>query len=435
MTTWKSPLIAWGILGALLTPTGVCAQYEDLRVTFEELRAPSSPAFILLGATPTQVDRPQDLSDLAISLSSASQDLSLIPKAYSVEFAPYWLASRPKVHFSDWAGGARGGQFFQDMTISLATITKSVPDTTSTETIAGLGIRTSLLRAPVTQEFQNAVHSDLSVLRSHAISINSELRAARERLQDHVLAGIRRAYEHAQGEPTSESLFNELSRIMAKVGDQASDEMLAAWDRYAGAFTSGADPMTQIAPALDELVALADQATPELEYEEASVDSLLSVLAVGGDLRVDGVPPRRGMQIDIAGAVSWKFQDQVAKVGELEAAAGWLSIAYQAEPVELAAVTRVTGTKDGRPAYDIGISVAPGNWHKIAPSLEGIVRSQSGSAPDYRYTLILESAMKGGKNVVFSLGRDFEPDLKGSLIATLQFVVGLGQERVLDTIQ
>src|SRR2546428_11903804 len=61
----------------------------------EELRTPTSPAFVLLDLTPSAVERPTTPKALAASLLAATGDLQFLPRNYAIDVAPYWRAPPP----------------------------------------------------------------------------------------------------------------------------------------------------------------------------------------------------------------------------------------------------------------------------------------------------------------------------------------------------
>jgi hypothetical protein len=65
---------------------------------FDKLRTPDSPAFVILGVSPTEIQRPTTPKALAVALSGfvTGQDPSIsIPESFALEVAPYWLFSHP----------------------------------------------------------------------------------------------------------------------------------------------------------------------------------------------------------------------------------------------------------------------------------------------------------------------------------------------------
>lgn len=97
-----------GVLTALLlvgVAWNVAAQDSMTEVKIEDLQVPNSPAFTLMGISPTSINTPTSPESLAVSLlQSTSNSDSAIPRDIAIEFAPYWWKSRPDRSFSEYYG-------------------------------------------------------------------------------------------------------------------------------------------------------------------------------------------------------------------------------------------------------------------------------------------------------------------------------------------
>jgi hypothetical protein len=97
---------------------------EKNQVSIDELRVPSSPAFTMLGVSPTAVERPSTPRALALSLLSATERSgSGIPKDIALEFAPYWWRSHPDLTIQDYYSPHKGlgATIVQTLAMSLGT--------------------------------------------------------------------------------------------------------------------------------------------------------------------------------------------------------------------------------------------------------------------------------------------------------------------------
>src|SRR5207249_413514 len=66
-----------------------CAFAQDNRdLTLDMLKAPSSPAFILLGISPTDIQKPIDPTDLFMNIQNATDNFTSFPKEYSLQLCP-----------------------------------------------------------------------------------------------------------------------------------------------------------------------------------------------------------------------------------------------------------------------------------------------------------------------------------------------------------
>lgn len=93
---------------------------DESGFTLEDLKAPSSPAFVLLGVEPTSVERPETPRAFVADLLSTLQESEGIPKDYALAVAPYWLADHPDLTFDEYFEGGPWKTFLQTLSISLA---------------------------------------------------------------------------------------------------------------------------------------------------------------------------------------------------------------------------------------------------------------------------------------------------------------------------
>ncbi|MBS1592774.1 MAG: hypothetical protein JST90_00510 [Bacteroidetes bacterium] len=68
----------------------------DLSTNIDMLAAPQSPAFTLLGISPSAIDRPSTPTDFMVSLQNATKNYTIIPNSYSAEFTPMMFV--PSLH-------------------------------------------------------------------------------------------------------------------------------------------------------------------------------------------------------------------------------------------------------------------------------------------------------------------------------------------------
>jgi hypothetical protein len=116
---------AFALAAALLGSTcEVRAQTDTTAVQLEKLKTPASPAFVLLGVSPTAVERPTTPRGFAFSLVSAALESDdLVPENYAAEFAPYWLGSQRLLTFEQYYRPGLLQALQQTFSVSFATNT------------------------------------------------------------------------------------------------------------------------------------------------------------------------------------------------------------------------------------------------------------------------------------------------------------------------
>lgn len=128
------------------------AAEEDRLPEFDKLRTPDSPAFVILGVSPTEIQQPTTPRALAIALAGfvTGTDPALsIPRSFALEVAPYWLYSHSELAVRDYRE--------DDLMRPLRTLSISIGTSESTRTDGttivhsdsnvGVGLRTMLFQA------------------------------------------------------------------------------------------------------------------------------------------------------------------------------------------------------------------------------------------------------------------------------------------------
>src|ERR1700712_3083158 len=90
------------------------------------LKAPSSPSADLIGISPDDIQRPTDPSAFTVSLLNATNNLTVIPSSYAVDFAPAWLFKGQRITYNDFNSNTLKNNLWQTFDISFAV--KNVKD-------------------------------------------------------------------------------------------------------------------------------------------------------------------------------------------------------------------------------------------------------------------------------------------------------------------
>jgi hypothetical protein len=134
------------LLSALAFPWVLSAQGSDAKDSLPDvasLRAPSTPAFVLLGISPSDVARPQTPGDLALDLLNKSSAGSGLPQDIALEASPFWLVQHTRLTWR--ADTTRSIWDSMVRTLALSLGTKSNADDAAPSTGLGVGARTMLL--------------------------------------------------------------------------------------------------------------------------------------------------------------------------------------------------------------------------------------------------------------------------------------------------
>ena len=109
--------------------------------TLDLLAAPATPAATMLGFSPSEIDKPRDVSDFLVSVAN-SGFISQLPSNYALEIAPAWLFAGKKISYERFSGNDWYDNLWQGFTLSAAVRNNDV----DTITQMAFGLKTSLLR-------------------------------------------------------------------------------------------------------------------------------------------------------------------------------------------------------------------------------------------------------------------------------------------------
>ena len=147
----------------------------------------------------------------------------------------------------------------------------------------------------------------------------------------------------------------------------------------------------------------------------------------------------RKLSVAAAGAVGWHFPGAVAKDGDLDRAAGWLTFAYtRAGADSVLALARIAGEQrmSGWQTFaDAGVRAVIAR-SKYAASLEVIGRVRlKGADTDsdrgqYRVAGAVDYMVRNGIWVTVSIGKDFAGSDAGSLFSLANLTWGFGEPKI-----
>jgi hypothetical protein len=106
--------------------------------SLDDLKAPPSPAFVLLGVSPSKIERPQAVRPFVLSALSALATEGF-PKNYAVEVAPYWLGT-PQLSFDEYYKSGIAKAIPRHLSVSVATT--PLNGVADAGTALGIGART-----------------------------------------------------------------------------------------------------------------------------------------------------------------------------------------------------------------------------------------------------------------------------------------------------
>ena len=126
---------------------------------FNLLRTPDSPAFVILGVSPTEIQRPNSVKALSTSFgNSFTKDSTfIIPENIAVEIAPYWLFGHAELNYNDFIDAGFFCKLIQNLTFSVGTSNEVVKDESTNEehttSLIGFGVRSTVIESRNSSNF------------------------------------------------------------------------------------------------------------------------------------------------------------------------------------------------------------------------------------------------------------------------------------------
>lgn len=125
----------------------------DTTINLDQLRTINSPAAVLLGISPNQVQKPSEVKTFNVFLSGATAGYSAIPRNFAVDISPFQLFDRntklnQKFHQSDKIGE----NIKESFVVSLGSKTYQVENSLDSSQQVGIGFKISLKRGTFKQK-------------------------------------------------------------------------------------------------------------------------------------------------------------------------------------------------------------------------------------------------------------------------------------------
>lgn len=356
------------LVGALVGPNLAYAQAKPIP-EFDKLRTPSSPAFVLLGISPTRIQRPNTPATIVPSLIEAfGQNRERVPSGYALEVAPYWLFPHPKLTLDDYAQDP--ASLIRTFTVSVGTSESTASETPGDgRTSFALGLRTMLVSSTDTAGTNNQCIRDAQ--------------AAAAKLAE------------AIGRIVTPWIVAHPTASAAEIEEQRELAYQAALDN----------------------------APPAIRKEiEETTEQCVDILSVN-----------RGFTLDLSGGGAWSFRDGIWETGKAATAGIWLTPSWKAgENGNVVGIGSVIwqGLDDveTRMVLDGGVRGIYA-WKTFAISAETIYRRISSDALDddqFRVDLGFDIQLRDGIWLTSTFGKDFSAANARSFlaIANLQWNIG-----------
>lgn len=145
---------------------------NDINTEIDQLKAPQTPAAVMLGIAESEIARPSDVSDFIASLRQATSGFTSVPLNYAVEFSPHWVFSKGKSDAKSFMGNTVGDNIKHSFTISVANSNNDIQSINQgpiRNTALATGIRFSIFRGSVS----DSTKAQLSAVNQHLTNKNN----------------------------------------------------------------------------------------------------------------------------------------------------------------------------------------------------------------------------------------------------------------------
>ena len=395
------------VLLLVLQLTNVFSQTPiDTTLSLDILQAPVSPAFNLMGISPTSIDRPTDLNAFRVSVQNSSKNFTQLPSSYAVELAPAALFN-PRSQTMDKFGSTKFRDvWYQTLSVSFG-FAKTDNDDAETDSAStakvGIGIKLSLIRPSFSTETEDALHEiyinqdNLNRLKGELLFSNDTLKALREEMESIAKSDLPDSVRI----PKLLTLNQKLSEQNNKVLTQKSS-------------------------------------IEKLESTRETISKLVS------DFKI----VRRGGFLDAAAGTVLEFPTQKFNYSKVTKIGVWLTGGYEGKPIAVLGILRYLYNPDkifaddtekidskNISSFDYGIRLDYKSRNsKFIVGTEFLYRSvlNKNTIPSSN-RLVLNASHQVGKNqaVTFTFGKNFDGSIEkgGNLIAALNLLLGFGSEK------
>lgn len=409
----KTRIFLFLVIGCTCRLFAQTEQIDTSKVNLDVLKAPSSPAFNLLGLSPSDIDRPTDVNAFALSLQNSTKNFTSLPNSYAVELAPVYLFQKKLISLDQFKETDFKHVFWQSLTLSIG-YTHMGPegkeDVDSLRTSkAGFGIKFSIVRPKFSDQTQN-VYDNL-VTEQHKMMtdyLNFEKNHSLKKEIDSIKELIRKV--PSMYPPGDKQGRLEIARLVAILG------------------------------TLNKKVN--DDGNIQLEGTEA----FQAAKKIAADFKIERVGPF----LDFAAGLTLDFPDDRFNNSLVSKGGAWLTGGYENgnHGITVMGIARYLFQPDKIFADDNGVIQSKdvstfdaggkllfnGFGGRLALSSEVIYRSVlTNSTVDPSWRLVFNTEYDIGKNkkLTFAFGRNFDGAISkgGNLIAALNFITSFGSAR------
>ncbi|HEU4878714.1 MAG TPA: hypothetical protein VFT21_04645 [Gemmatimonadaceae bacterium] len=382
----------------------------DASIRLDDFRLSGPPASALLGISAASVTRPNTPRALIASLVSATGSSGLVPNGYSLETAPYWLSSHPRLQLRDYYNASLGDRLRYFTAFSVATSRPSArSDSVRPDARVSIAMRTLLLNGKPSAALRETSDSMRAIQLSYI-----------ERYRDWEIVRSRagRLSSQTQRLASQEELLSTLATRVTLGQDHLRDSALRTLARR---------------DSLRTALAASEAANKEATILEKRLDVFDDLLAkLAEDFQEQDAEPD-GLVLEFAAGTRALFEEGEWSRARNDGLGVWITPMYRMseQHLEIIGVARYIARAvdfddhdlfdvGARAGFDIGDASLSAEWVKRT------VRESSGDNSS-RWAALFDYPLPAKLHLVASFGSDFRrEDGKRPVIATIGINLGLG---------
>lgn len=416
---------------------------SDFGKFYQQVKAPSSPAFTILGTNPSEISRPKSYRALEASLLNSffkNSELTF-PSDFAIEFSPYWLASRPNLAFEEVYDPSPMQSALYSLSVSFASLGNS---DNQDSTYLSLGVRTVFdFGKPRTTLEKLASLKKLKLLQQNVAFLSTFI--------DSFLNNEVQSFDGSNDD--IKSFSSKLTTHIYTDPNLTSDQKDIA-NKYA--LTLIAKVKKDRPTSKDGVESIAD----EILTQDPGISNL-DLVQQQAKMIGSAIEDRVGFKIELAAAVRNEFRNNTFSDNTSPTAGFWITPSYLHEslPIEFLGAFRYirdnqdfmdeTNMIDWTSNMDVGLKLI---YHVNKFSLEGefIYRTQtqvleaqdSGNGfttrperktIDRKFDLSVAYQLSENLAISYTYGKNFDlPILEGDLISALNLNFGIGGYKTSD---
>jgi hypothetical protein len=382
----------------------------DTSIHLDDFRLSGPPASALLGISAASVTRPNTPRALIASLISATGSSGLVPNGYSLETAPYWLSSHPRLQLRDYYNASLGDRLRYFTAFSAATSRPSArSDSVRPDARVSIALRTLLLNGRPSAALRATSDSMRAVQLAYI---------DKYRLWEIARSGAARLSSQKQRFAQHEELLSTLLTRVTLGQDQLRDSALRTLARR--------DSLRAIVATSESLASDASSLARQLD----GFDERLARLAESFSER-DAEPD--GLVLEFAAGTRALFEEGEWSRARSDGLGVWITPMYRMseQHLEIVGVARYIARAvdfDDHDLFDVGARAGfeIGDANLSAEWVKRTVRESSGDNSS-RWAALFDYPLPAKLHLVASFGSDFRrEDGKRPVIATIGVNLGLG---------